>query len=160
MDGVTEWLDDEEQAAWRGLVEVFADVRACLDADLAERHDLSEGDYGVLVCLSESPEQRLRMCDLASLLHLSPSGLTRRLDGLVDRKLVNREPSPEDRRAIHAVLTKAGRAHLEKAAPSHVEAVRREFFDHLTRAQVRQLASAMDAVRRGRSASCQTSSGC
>ena len=74
--------------AWRGLVEVYADVHASLEAELLEGFGFSEGDYAVLVNLSEAPEGRLRMCDLATRLHLSPSGLTRRLDGLVREGLV------------------------------------------------------------------------
>ena len=59
----------------------------------------------MLVTLSEAPDERLRMCDLASALHLSPSGITRRLDGMVSRASVVREPSTEDRRVMLAVLT-------------------------------------------------------
>jgi hypothetical protein len=49
---MTNWLDDDEMRAWRGLVDVFAEVRAALEADLSEGFDLTEGDYGVLVVLS------------------------------------------------------------------------------------------------------------
>jgi DNA-binding MarR family transcriptional regulator len=154
-DGLkVEWLSAQEQAAWRGLVEVFADVRAVLDAELVATQALSEGDYGVLVQLSEAKARRLRMCDLAARLHLSPSGLTRRLDGLVERGFVSREPSPDDRRAIYAVLTGEGMQALERAAPGHVRSVRREFFDHLSPEQVCQLAEAMTAVRQGRETCC------
>ncbi len=114
---MVDWLDDEEMRAWRGLVEVFADVHAALEAELVEGFGISEGDYGVLVNLSEAPGRRLRMCDLAARLHLSPSGLTRRLDGLVREGLVAREPSADDRRVTLAVLTDAGMARLEAAAP-------------------------------------------
>ncbi len=144
------WLDDEEMRAWRGLIELTGDVHAALDAELVAEFGLTEGDYGVLVSLSEAPERRMRMCDLASRLHLSPSGLTRRLDGLVRDGLVVREPSPDDRRVSLAVLTDDGMARLEQAAPAHVESVRRHQFDHLTRAQVRQLAAAFEAVQRRR----------
>jgi len=115
-----------------------------------ERFGFNEGDYGVLVNLSEAPDRRLRMCDLAARLHLSPSGLTRRLDGLVRLGLVAREPSAADRRVTLAVLTDAGFAALEAAAPAHVDGVRRHFLRHLTRAQVRQLGTAFEALRRRR----------
>ena len=106
----------------------------------------------MLVNLSEAPDERLRMCDLATALHLSPSGITRRLDGMVKQGLVVREPSTEDRRVMLAVLTPAGRAKLESAAPDHVDAVRRNFLDHLSRTQIRNLAAAFAAVQRGREA--------
>ena len=86
-----EWLDDEEMRAWRGLVEAYAELQAALEADLVSGFGIDGGDYGVLVNLSEAPDQRLRMCDLAARLHLSPSGLTRRLDGLVKAGYVIKE---------------------------------------------------------------------
>lgn len=143
------WLDDEEMRAWRGLVELTNNLQADLDADLVP-YGLAEGDYAVLVNLSEAPDRRMRMCDLASRLHLSPSGLTRRLDGLVRDGLVVREPSPCDRRVSLAVLTDDGLARLEEAAPAHVDSVRRYLLDHLTRAQIRQLGAAFESVQRRR----------
>jgi DNA-binding MarR family transcriptional regulator len=147
---MVDWLDEEEMRAWRGMVEVVADVQASLEAELHEGFAINEGDYAVLVNLSEAPDRRLRMCDLALLLHLSPSGLTRRLDGLVREGLVSRESSAHDRRVTLAVLTDAGFAKLEAAAPVHVDGVRRHFIGNLSRTQIRQLGVAFDAVRRRR----------
>ncbi|MCD9623302.1 MarR family winged helix-turn-helix transcriptional regulator [Rhabdothermincola salaria] len=147
---MTEWLDDTEMAAWRGLLGVHADVLAELENDLVARHGVTAGDYAVLVALSEAPGDHLRMCDLAAHLHLSPSGLTRRLDGLVKAGLVAREPSSDDRRVILAVLTSEGRARLDAAAPDHVAGVRQAFLDHLDPAQVAALADACAAVLQGR----------
>jgi DNA-binding MarR family transcriptional regulator len=147
---MVDWLDAEEMRAWRGMVEVVADVQASLEAELHEGFGINEGDYAVLVNLSEAPDRRLRMCDLALALHLSPSGLTRRLDGLVRDALVSRERSAHDRRVTLAVLTDAGFAKLEAAAPVHVDGVRRHFIGNLSRTQIRQLGVAFDAVRRRR----------
>jgi DNA-binding MarR family transcriptional regulator len=149
---MTTWLSDEEMAAWRGMVEVHASVIAELEADLLADHGLSSGDYGVLVALSEAPDERLRMCDLASRLHLSPSGLTRRIDGMVKAGLVARTPSPDDRRVMLAELTAEGRRLLERAAPDHVAGVRRAFLDHLDATQIRNLGGAFAAVSRKRAA--------
>jgi DNA-binding MarR family transcriptional regulator len=91
------------------------------------------------------------MCDLASTLNLSPSGLTRRIDGMVKAGLVARTPSPDDRRVMLSVLTDEGRARLEQAAPDHVAGVRRAFLDHLSEKQIRNLGEVFAAVteRRG-----------
>lgn len=147
---MTKWLDDEEMAAWRGMIEVYNDVMASIEADTIEQHHLAEGDYEVLVTLSEATDERLRMCDLAGALHLSPSGITRRLDGMVKTGLVVREPSSEDRRVMLAVLTPEGRQKLVEAAPDHVASVRAQFLDHLSRTQIRNLGAAFAAVARGR----------
>jgi DNA-binding MarR family transcriptional regulator len=147
---MVKWLDAEEMKAWRGLVDVFADVEASLGAELAESHGISSGDYAVLVALSEADAHRLRMCDLATALHLSPSGLTRRLDGLVKKGFVARVPLADDRRVTLAALTPKGMTKLEKAAPLHVDGVRRHLLDHLTRTQIRQLGSVLSTVQRRR----------
>lgn len=81
--GGTRWLDDVEMGAWRGLMSAHSKLVARLDASLQESQGISLPDYEVLVHLSEAPEDRMRMCELAGRLNLSPSGLTRRLDGLV-----------------------------------------------------------------------------
>jgi DNA-binding MarR family transcriptional regulator len=143
-----EWLDDVEMSAWRGYLDSFASLRAVLEADLAP-HGLAIGDYEVLVRLSESPDRQMRMCDLAVQLRLSPSGLTRRLDGLVRGKLVRREPSSQDRRVMLATLTDAGLAALTEAAPTHLRGVREHFIGRLDRAEVEALAAAFAKIRGG-----------
>ena len=142
------WLNDEEMVVWRAMVDVMASIEAAVEEDLTS-HGLTAGDYGVLARLSDAPEQRLRMCDLASALHLSPSGLTRRVDGLVRQGLVSREPSADDRRVMLAVLSEDGNVRLRNAAPDHVGTVRRQFIDHLSRTQLKNLANALTAVQSG-----------
>lgn len=67
----TNWLDDSEQTAWRNFITTLPDLSAAFEADLAP-HGITMGDYEVLVFLSEAPDQRMRMCDLAAALRLSP----------------------------------------------------------------------------------------
>lgn len=141
-----EWLAPEQQRAWRTLVEVNARLRAHLDVELLGGHGIGLGDYEVLVVLSEAPAYHLRMSELAERLLLSPSGATRRLDGLVRRGLVERAVCPSDRRGTLAVLTPAGRKVLEAAAPTHVAGVRRYVIDVLSAAQLRALAGALERV--------------
>ncbi len=69
------------------------------------------GDYQVLVYLSEAPTDSMRMCDLAEQLQLSPSGLTRRLDGLVKSGPSSARGPTSDRRVMMAVLTDIGFEH-------------------------------------------------
>ena len=153
-DHSVRWLDDVEMRAWRTFIETVNDVTDLLEADLQHGKGLSIGDYQVLVFLSEAPEQRMRMSDLAAELHLSPSGLTRRLDGLVRAGLVSRQPSVEDRRVLLAVLTDAGFERIVDAAPVHVASVRRRLLDALTREQIEQLGGILDAVRAHLAADC------
>jgi DNA-binding MarR family transcriptional regulator len=142
----TAWLTASEMRAWRNFSESVGTLTAALESDLVQ-FGLTMGDYEVLVRLSESEDQRLRMCDLATALQLSPSGLTRRLDGLVKTGLVERIASPSDRRVMFAALTPAGDAKLVEAAPDHVASVRNRFFKGLSRDQVRALGDIFESVR-------------
>jgi DNA-binding MarR family transcriptional regulator len=149
----TRWLDDDEMAAWRNYVDTVGALNQALEADLHE-FGLTIGDYEVLVRLSDAPDHAMRMCDLAAQLRLSPSGLTRRLDGLVRTGVVARSPSPDDRRVMLAVLTDEGYSLLERAAPHHVDSVRRHFIDLLDPVEVKAFGSAFAKVREAISARC------
>jgi DNA-binding MarR family transcriptional regulator len=134
--------------AWRTYVETASILAAAIENDLAPT-GLTLGDYQLLVHLSEAPDQRMRMCDLAAALQLSPSGLTRRLDGLVRNGHVVRVGSDRDRRVMLAVLTPSGLAALEAAAPVHVESVRRRILDHLDPYQIDAMGDIFEAIRAG-----------
>jgi len=145
------WLKEEEQAVWRELLAFHDALTGRLDHELQSAVGLSLADYEVLVHLSEAPDASLRMAELASLCSRSPSGLTRRVDRLAASGLVERQPCEEDGRGWFAVLTPEGRRQLERAAPVHVQGVRRWLFDPLAEAagpSVAGLASGLAALRR------------
>ena len=144
------WLTPDEQLTWRGLVQLIIELQAEQEEALVTTHGITEGEYGVLVSLSEAPDHRRRMCDLAAQLRLSPSGLTRRIDGLAKRGFVTREAAPEDRRVQLAVLTDDGMAKLEAAAPTHVAAVRESLIDHLTADDLHTLGDVLARARQSR----------
>jgi DNA-binding MarR family transcriptional regulator len=139
-------------AAWRAYIEVQGDLINAIERDLTP-YGLTLGDYQVLVYLSEAEAQSMRMCDLADILQLSPSGLTRRLDRLVAGGFVLRQSSPADRRVMMGSLTPTGRELLERTAPHHVESVRRRVFDHLDADQVAAMASIFTSIADGLTAS-------
>ena len=144
----TNWLTSREMEAWRNYVETYGHLIAAIERDL-DRQSLTLGDYQVFVYLSEATDHSLRMCDLADRLHLSPSGVTRRLDGLVAAGFVTREASADDRRVMLAKLTDSGFAALENAAPEHVMSVRRHIFDRLDDDQVDAMASIFRTIHEG-----------
>lgn len=143
-----DWLTTAEMAAWRSYIETIGDLTAALERDLTT-HGMTLGDYQVLVFLSEADDGSMRMCDLADALQLSPSGLTRRLDGLVKSGHVARSPSVLDGRVMMGVLTDAGRSLLESTAPHHVASVRRRIFDHLDADQVTAMAQIFTSIAAG-----------
>jgi DNA-binding MarR family transcriptional regulator len=140
------WLSEPEMRAWRALISTTTGLLATLDNELQASHGLTLGDYEVLVVLSEVPEHSLRMSDLAARLHLSPSGITRRIDGLVRSGLVRRQTCPTDRRGSNAVLTDRGVKTLERAAPTHLRGVREYFIDRLSERQLANLAAALSTI--------------
>lgn len=140
------WLTPLEMRAWRGYLATHSRLLSLLDTELQATQEIGVPDYGVLVALSEAPDHRLRMSELADRMLLSPSGLTRRIDSLAREGLVERALCPEDRRGTFAVLTGAGLDRLRRAAPQHVRQVRRHFVDRLTRDQLQVLAQAFEGV--------------
>jgi DNA-binding MarR family transcriptional regulator len=142
----SKWLTEPEMKAWRNFVTAIGPLMDAFSRDL-EPFGLTLGDYEVLVHLSEADARQMRMCDLADALRLSPSGLTRRLDGLVRHGLVERRSSPTDRRVMHARLTDAGFELMKRAAPDHVASVRRHLLAPLGAGQVDQLGEIFEAVR-------------
>jgi len=145
---MTKWLSPREMRGWRAYAETNNHLLAALEADLSP-HGLTLGDYEVLVILSESPEQRMRMCDLSSRLGLSPSGLTRRLDGLVKLGYVSRQPSTSDRRVMLATLTDKGLDAMHAAVADHVASVRQRLIDRLTPEQIDTLGDIFTSVAAG-----------
>jgi DNA-binding MarR family transcriptional regulator len=141
----TKWLNDNEMLAWRSFITTSGDLIRTIERDL-EPFGLDFGDYQLLVMLSEAPDHRLKMCDLAKTLRLSPSGLTRRMQGVTKAKLVTRRRSEEDARAAYAQLTTKGMTLLKKAAPSHVVSVRRWMIDLLTDSEARAIGSAFGKI--------------
>jgi len=142
---MTRWLSDAEQRAWRGLIQMTAQLQARLGRQLATS-GLSLADYDVLVPLSEAPEGRLRMFEVAGHLNWEQSRLSHHLARMQRRGLVAREDCADDRRGAFVVLTEQGRTAIERAAPGHVEAVRGLVFDGLSAAQVAALESVTDGV--------------
>jgi len=134
-----QWLDPEEQQAWRAYLETTRLLIPALDRQLQADAGISFTDYGVLVQLSEAPGRQMRMRDLAEATVSTPSAVTRAVTRLEEAGWVRRVECEDDRRGMNAVLTRAGAAKLAAAAPGHVAAVRANVFDHLTATQVRQL---------------------
>lgn len=139
------WLNEKEMQAWQAFLRASIRLMERLDAELGG-HGLSLADYEILVHLSAEASGELRMTELAARTLVSRSGLTRRLDRLVDSGLVERRSCPTDRRGVYAVLTDAGRGRLEQSAPTHVEGVRRHFIAQLAGQDLDKLAASLNAV--------------
>lgn len=117
-----------------------------LDRDLAPL-GLSLSEYEILAMVSEAPDGRMRMSELADIVVQSRSRLTHTANRLTERGWVTRQACPEDRRGVLLALTDAGRAKVVAVAPVHVASVRHHVIGLLTREQFIGLGSAMEVLR-------------
>jgi DNA-binding MarR family transcriptional regulator len=143
---MTDWLDDEQQAAWVRLIAMVELLPGVLDSQLRRDADLTHFEYFLLAMLSEAPERTLRMTALAARTNATLPRLSHVVRRLEERGLVERFPCPEDGRATNARLTEQGWAKVVDTAPGHVATVREHVIDALTPSQVGQLAEIAGAV--------------
>ncbi|WP_207919376.1 MarR family winged helix-turn-helix transcriptional regulator [Micromonospora sp. KC207] len=143
---MTRWLNPDEQRTWRAYLAASRALMEKLDRELQRDAGMPHAYYEILVRLSEAPDRRLRMSDLADATGSSRSRLSHAAARLEASGWIRREDCPTDRRGQVAVLTDAGFAALAAAAPGHVEGVRRHLFDALSPAQVDQLRRISEAM--------------
>jgi DNA-binding MarR family transcriptional regulator len=143
---MSQWLTEEEQLAWRGLLQMTSQLNARMNRQLQDDYGLSLTDYEVLVVLSEAPEGRRRVFELTDALAWEQSRVSHQLARMQRRGLIVREECPTDARGAFAVLTETGRAAIERAAPAHVEMVRQLVFDGLSRDQLTALTEVTSCV--------------
>jgi DNA-binding MarR family transcriptional regulator len=126
-----EWLNAEEKEAWTGLVSLLLLMPGRLEAPLQES-GLSLFDYLVLSHVSEAPDRRIRMSELAHLANGSLSRLSNVVKRFEQRGWVVRFPDPDDGRYTLASLTDEGFEVVRAAAPTHLRSVRQFVLDPLT----------------------------
>lgn len=147
--GDVQWLDQRELRAWQRLQQMHLRLDGELARQLAAESGLPYSDYVVLVALTEQPDGRLRLFELARILGWEKSRLSHHISRMEGRGLVAKEQCDRDRRGAYVVVTKRGRKEIEAAAPGHVAAVRRLFIDRLTPEQLDAIAAAAERVLAG-----------
>ena len=140
------WLNEQEERAWRALQFMQMRLEGELSRQLASDSGLSYPDYVVLVALTDRPEGRMRLFELAGVLGWEKSRLSHHVARMAGRGLVKKERCGADRRGAFVVVTKRGRKEIEAAAPGHVAAVRRLFVDRLTPNQLAAVGKAAETV--------------
>lgn len=143
---MTDWLDADQQAHWRAWLAASILLHDRLSREMQAQHGLTMADYEILVRLSEEPDRRIRMSDLADRTLSSRSRLSHQIDRMEKSGLVMREHCTEDRRGAWAVLTEHGWQVLVAAAPDHVRSVREHLVDVLSPTEFRALGKACAKV--------------
>jgi DNA-binding MarR family transcriptional regulator len=142
-------LDELQFRAWRALLYAHSAVVGTLDQELATAQGISFNQFEVLTWLRIAGGRGLRMSDLASRVILSPSGVTRAVDQLERKGLVDRCVFESDKRGQLATLTPAGRAFLRKATKAHLQGIREHFLNHLSRTELEALATSLEGILEG-----------
>jgi DNA-binding MarR family transcriptional regulator len=133
-------LSYQAHAAWTAFLRGHAALTRELNAELVAAHGLTINDYEVLLRLARAPEGRLKRVELARSVLLTPSGITRLLDGLESAGWVVKALCDSDARVTYAVLTDAGREKLGEAAGSHLADIERLFSGRFDAAELTTLA--------------------
>ena len=148
----TACLSLRELGAWRGLLRAHAHLVKALDSELEQAHGLPLTSYEVLLYLDAADDGRMRMCDLASCVLLSRSGLTRLIDRLEREGFVARHSCEQDARGAYARLTDDGHLKLASVRPTHLDGVRRHFLRHFDEGELDLLAGYWERVSPGAAA--------
>lgn len=133
------WLTPDEQQAWRTYRRMVLLVDAEIARDLLRDSGLSMPDYQVLAALSEDPNHRQRLSELALNMQWSASRLSHHVSRMQQRGLVSRAECHSDARGAFVELTDQGLTAIKDAAPDHVTSVRKHLIDLLTPAQIAAL---------------------
>lgn len=125
-------LRNAEQRVFVGLVRAHVATTHLLSAGLETKHGLTLNDYEVLLHLAHAPDRMMRRVDLARSVLLTPSGITRLLEGLERAGYVERAKCDTDARVTYARLTDPGHAKLKEASVSHLDEVRTHFAERFS----------------------------
>jgi DNA-binding MarR family transcriptional regulator len=125
--------------AWTRLLRAHASTTRLLSAELQSDHGLTLNDFEALYVLSRAEGGRLKRVELAQRLLLSPSGITRLLEGLERAGLCRRTTCPTDLRVAYAELTPEGRERLEAASCAHVGSIRALMEEHFSEDELHEL---------------------
>ena len=146
MTSEVRWLTVEEERVWRRWLTLNARLSATLQRELQDDAGLSMPDFEVLVHLTDSPEGRVRVTDLARLMQWERSRVSHHVTRMERRRLVQRVECAEDGRGAFVLITPPGRAAIEQAAPGHVNMVRRLIFDALSPEEVDAFATIIEKM--------------
>jgi DNA-binding MarR family transcriptional regulator len=145
-DGLVSW-SDPHAAAWIGFLEAHKRLTRELEAELEAAHGLGISALELLSRLARTDDRMMRLSVLADAAGLSLSRVSRLVDALEKRGLVERRPDASDTRAKNAYLTAAGLDLLRDALRTHLDGVQRVFFDRIPDEDLDTLARVFDRFR-------------
>jgi DNA-binding MarR family transcriptional regulator len=136
-----------ELAVWRTYIETAEEVRRTLASAFQETSGISQGDYSVMLALSEAPGKTLRSSDLATVVGWERSRLSHHLRRMQERGLVLRGPVGGDARGAAVCLTESGARTFRSSSAAHLRLVREVFVDAFTPEQLQGLHALTTTLR-------------
>jgi DNA-binding MarR family transcriptional regulator len=147
---VRQFLSEDEEAAWNGLLETREALVRTLDERLLAEHQISLVTVEALMHIAHAEESTIAVSELARLLDLSPSHVSRIVIDFERKGWVKRERDPKDSRSTRASATDAGRRQLLEAAPAYLSTVRELLFAGLNEREVKQLVRIFERIRKSK----------
>ena len=137
---VRAFLTEEEERLWFALTETYDALLGELDARMLSEHNMPLSAFEALMHITHAEDGSISISDLAELVRLSPSQVSRLAIDLERRGLVRRQRSASDSRSTEVAVTDAGRLELQAAAPTYLSTIRSHLFESLDERDVKQLA--------------------
>lgn len=128
------------------LYETYSEVMRVVSAQ-EKAHGLAVAEFDVLLRLGRSPGRQLRITDLYTQTGLTSGGMTRLIDRLLERGLVERDTDPRDRRVVLARLTDAGAQKAAEVLPGHLDILQRLLVEPLNERQRAALEFGLRRIR-------------
>ena len=127
--------------AWINFLRAHAAVTRQFNAELQATHGLTLSDFDVMAQLARAPEYALKRVELSERVLLTPSGITRLLNGLERAGYVDKRECAEDARVTYAVLTDEGQKKFREAARTHRASIRALLTERFEQDELETLAS-------------------
>jgi DNA-binding MarR family transcriptional regulator len=144
---IRQFLSEDEEAAWQGLLETRETLVRTLDQRLLAEYQISLGTVEALMEIAHAEEGTIAVSELARSLDLSPSHVSRVVIDLERKGWVERQRNPSDSRSTRAAVTDAGRRRLAEAAPTYLSTIRELLFEGLNQREVKQLVRTWGRIR-------------
>jgi DNA-binding MarR family transcriptional regulator len=143
---VRAFLTEEEERVWYGLMETYDALLRALDARMLAEHNMPLSAFEALMHITHAEDGAISISDLAELVRLSPSQVSRIAIDLERKGLVQRQRSATDSRSTEVAVTEPGRAQLQQAAPTYLSTIRSYLFAGLGERDVKQLARILERI--------------
>ena len=141
------FLSEEEELAWRRLLETHAALVTALDDRLLAEHNTALRAIEALIQIAHAEHGSLSVSDLAERIGLSPSRTSRLAMELEREGLVERQRDATDSRSTRVAVTQAGRERLLEAAPAYFSTIRAHLFEGLGERDIKQLARILGRIQ-------------